>query len=34
LWGLVLVDALADRWGDRVSDAIPKTLWAELDLPG
>ncbi|MEU5835317.1 ATP-binding protein [Streptomyces diacarni] len=32
--GLVLVDALADRWGDRVNDPITKTLWAELDWPG
>ncbi|MGP3979198.1 ATP-binding protein [Streptomyces sp. 8N114] len=31
--GLLLVDALADRWGDRVNDPITKTLWAELDLP-
>ncbi|MGP3989714.1 ATP-binding protein [Streptomyces sp. 3N207] len=31
--GLVLVDALADRWGNRVNDRITKTLWAELDLP-
>jgi anti-sigma regulatory factor (Ser/Thr protein kinase) len=31
--GLVLVDALADRWGDRVNDLVTKTLWAELDLP-
>ncbi|MGI5353152.1 ATP-binding protein [Streptomyces sp. CA-250714] len=31
--GLLLVDALADRWGNRVNDRITKTLWAELDLP-
>ena len=31
--GLVLVDALADRWGDRVNDLVTKTLWAELKLP-
>ncbi|MGW0822119.1 ATP-binding protein [Streptomyces sp. NPDC002845] len=31
--GLVLVDALADRWG--VAEGLPprKTIWAELDLP-
>ncbi|WP_307805412.1 hypothetical protein [Streptomyces spirodelae] len=27
------MDALADRWGDRVNDSITKTLWAELNLP-
>lgn len=32
--GLLLVDALADRWGDRLNDLVTKTLWAELDLPG
>ncbi|MFE9340954.1 ATP-binding protein [Streptomyces sp. NPDC007063] len=32
--GLLLVDALADRWGDRTDDRITKTLWAELALPG
>ncbi|WP_229375978.1 ATP-binding protein [Streptomyces spirodelae] len=31
--GLLLVDALADRWGQYGNDAIAKTLWAELDLP-
>ncbi|MFE0878681.1 ATP-binding protein [Streptomyces smyrnaeus] len=31
--GLLLVDALSHRWGDRVNDSITKTLWAELDLP-
>ncbi|WP_307866149.1 ATP-binding protein [Streptomyces smyrnaeus] len=32
--GLLLVDALANRWGHRVNDPITKTLWAELELPG
>jgi len=27
------VDAVADRWGMRMNDAITKTLWAELNLP-
>ncbi|MGY1436362.1 ATP-binding protein [Streptomyces reniochalinae] len=31
--GLVLVDAVAHRWGERVNDLITKTLWAEVDLP-
>ncbi|WSA94026.1 ATP-binding protein [Streptomyces sp. NBC_01795] len=31
--GLVLVDAVADRWGERVNDLVTKTLWAELKLP-
>ncbi|WP_344570723.1 ATP-binding protein [Streptomyces axinellae] len=30
--GLLLVDAVADRWGHRVNDPVTKTLWAELDL--
>jgi hypothetical protein len=28
--GLLLVDALARRWGSRVNDLITKTVWAEL----
>ena len=32
--GLLLVDAVADRWGHRVNDPVTKTLWAELDLRG
>ncbi|MBO8195722.1 ATP-binding protein [Streptomyces oryzae] len=31
--GLLLVDAVADRWGVRMNDAVTKTLWAELNLP-
>jgi anti-sigma regulatory factor (Ser/Thr protein kinase) len=30
--GLVLVEALADRWGVRTGPAPCKTVWAELDL--
>lgn len=30
--GLVLVEALADRWGVRAGPAPCKTVWAELDL--
>lgn len=28
--GLILVDALATRWGSTVNDLITKTVWAEL----
>ncbi|WP_051803595.1 ATP-binding protein [Streptomyces albus] len=31
--GLVLVNALAERWGVRVNDAVTKTVWAQLRLP-
>ena len=31
--GLLLVDALADRWGVRLDPVPRKTVWAELDLP-
>ncbi|WP_406206119.1 ATP-binding protein [Kitasatospora sp. NBC_01560] len=31
--GLVLVDALADRWGSVPRSPGAKTVWAELDLP-
>ncbi|NSC22336.1 ATP-binding protein [Streptomyces albus subsp. chlorinus] len=31
--GLLLVDALASRWGERINDPITKTVWAELKLP-
>ncbi|MFF3329447.1 ATP-binding protein [Streptomyces sp. NPDC002888] len=31
--GLVLVDALADRWGVMEGPSPRKTVWAELDLP-
>lgn len=30
--GLLLVDALALRWGSRINDLITKTVWAELAL--
>jgi anti-sigma regulatory factor (Ser/Thr protein kinase) len=30
--GLVLVEALADRWGVRTGPVPCKTVWAELDL--
>ncbi|MCX4684358.1 ATP-binding protein [Kitasatospora purpeofusca] len=30
--GLVLIDALADRWGTALRDPSAKTVWAELDL--
>ncbi|MFB6893654.1 ATP-binding protein [Kitasatospora sp. NPDC056327] len=30
--GLMLVDALADRWGTLPRDPNAKTVWAELDL--
>lgn len=29
--GLILVDALATRWGSTVNDFITKTVWAELE---
>ncbi|WP_432069831.1 ATP-binding protein [Streptomyces sp. AA1529] len=32
-YGLLLLDALADRWGVRQRDAIVKTVWAEFSLP-
>ncbi|RFU87751.1 ATP-binding protein [Streptomyces triticagri] len=32
--GLVLVEALADRWGVTAGPAPLKTAWAELDLAG
>lgn len=32
--GLVLVEALADRWGVAHGPAPRKTVWAELRLPG
>ncbi|RII22181.1 hypothetical protein DSC45_00440 [Streptomyces sp. YIM 130001] len=31
--GLLLVDALADRWGTRLGPVPLKTVWAELDRP-
>lgn len=31
--GLLLVEALATRWGVADRDPIGKTVWAELDLP-
>ncbi|OKJ66922.1 ATP-binding protein [Streptomyces sp. CB02261] len=31
--GLVLVEALADRWGVGLGPAPRKTVWAEIDLP-
>ncbi|MER7107054.1 ATP-binding protein [Streptomyces sp. NPDC000229] len=31
--GLLLVEALADRWGATLGPAPQKTVWAELDLP-
>jgi hypothetical protein len=31
--GLLLVDALADRWGVRLGPVPRKTVWAEIDLP-
>ncbi|MFI8088813.1 ATP-binding protein [Streptomyces sp. NPDC086080] len=31
--GLLLVEALADRWGVRLGPVPRKTVWAELDLP-
>lgn len=31
--GLLLVEALADRWGVRLGPVPHKTVWAELDLP-
>jgi anti-sigma regulatory factor (Ser/Thr protein kinase) len=31
--GLLLVDALADRWGVAPGPRPRKTVWAELDLP-
>ncbi|MFF8591797.1 ATP-binding protein [Streptomyces sp. NPDC015220] len=31
--GLLLVEALADRWGVEPGPAPRKTVWAELDLP-
>ncbi|WP_340559193.1 ATP-binding protein [Streptomyces sp. GSL17-111] len=31
--GLLLVDALAARWGVRTGPPPRKTVWAELDLP-
>lgn len=31
--GLLLVDALADRWGVGLGPVPRKTVWAELDLP-
>ncbi|MGI5356373.1 ATP-binding protein [Streptomyces sp. CA-252508] len=31
--GLLLVEALADRWGAGAGPAPQKTVWAELDLP-
>lgn len=31
--GLVLVDALADRWGATSGPYPRKTVWAEIDLP-
>lgn len=32
--GLLLVDALADRWGTEPRYGTGKTVWAEYDLPG
>lgn len=31
--GLLLVEALADRWGVGIGPVPRKTAWAELDLP-
>ncbi|MFE0347281.1 ATP-binding protein [Streptomyces griseoluteus] len=31
--GLLLVEALADRWGVKLGPVPRKTVWAELDLP-
>jgi anti-sigma regulatory factor (Ser/Thr protein kinase) len=31
--GLILVEALADRWGVSLGPVPRKTAWAELDLP-
>ncbi|MFC9949669.1 ATP-binding protein [Streptomyces prasinus] len=31
--GLLLVEALADRWGVELGPVLRKTVWAELDLP-
>ncbi|MET9862364.1 ATP-binding protein [Streptomyces smyrnaeus] len=31
-YGLLLLDALADRWGVRQRDAIVKTVWAEFSV--
>ncbi|GAA1355892.1 hypothetical protein GCM10009612_21020 [Streptomyces beijiangensis] len=31
--GLLLVEALADRWGVSLGPTPRKTVWAELDLP-
>ncbi|WP_395367440.1 ATP-binding protein [Streptomyces sp. YH02] len=31
--GLILVEALADRWGAELGPVPRKTVWAELDLP-
>lgn len=31
--GLLLVEALADRWGVALGPVPGKTVWAELDLP-
>ncbi|MGA5063538.1 ATP-binding protein [Streptomyces exfoliatus] len=31
--GLLLVEALADRWGTALGPVPRKTVWAELDLP-
>uniref|UniRef100_UPI0034DDEDF7 ATP-binding protein n=1 Tax=Streptomyces flavofungini TaxID=68200 RepID=UPI0034DDEDF7 len=31
--GLLLVEALADRWGVTLASAFCKTVWAEIDLP-
>ncbi len=31
--GLLLVEALADRWGVALGPVPRKTVWAELDLP-
>jgi hypothetical protein len=32
-WGLILVEALADRWGVTDRNGPGKTIWAEVDLP-
>ncbi|MEV8586761.1 ATP-binding protein [Streptomyces sp. NPDC051180] len=32
--GMVLVEALADRWGVRVGPVPQKTVWAEFDVTG
>jgi anti-sigma regulatory factor (Ser/Thr protein kinase) len=31
--GLLLVEALADRWGVKLGPVPRKTVWAEIDLP-